>query len=67
LDTSRLRVLVAGHLSQQNNSSDHAFAALATVADHHQAEVHMASQDSGSDWFSVANEEFSTVSDAVGS
>lgn len=67
LDTSRLRVLVAGHLSQQNNSSDHAFAALAAVADHHEAEVYMASQDSGSDWFSVVNEGFSSVSEAVGS
>lgn len=66
LDNSRLRVLVAGHLSQKNNTVEHTLAVLATVAGQHRAEVHVASQESGFGWFSLAEGESSTLSEAVG-
>lgn len=50
IDTSKLRILVAGHLSQQNNTAEHTRAALDSVRDLHQAAVFMASQDLGFDW-----------------
>ena len=54
LDNQHLGVLVVAHLSQQNNSPDHARAALEAVADSHQAAVVVACQDSGFDWLSVS-------------
>ena len=54
LDNHRLKILVAGHLSLKNNSREHALAALAVAADHHDAEIHLACQDSGFDWLSVS-------------
>ena len=67
LDNRRLRILVAGHLSQQNNSPEHALAALAGVAAYHGARVQVASQDSGFDWLSLLEEAAPSVSAAVGS
>lgn len=54
LDNQHLGVLVVAHLSQQNNSPDHARAALEAVADSHRAAVVVACQDSGFDWLSVS-------------
>jgi phosphoribosyl 1,2-cyclic phosphodiesterase len=65
LDNHRLKVLVAGHLSLKNNSRQHALAALAGVAEHHQAEVHLACQDSGFDWLSVSGEADAPTADAA--
>ena len=65
LDNRRLKVLVAGHLSLKNNSKEHALAALAAAADHHQAAVHLATQDSGFDWLSVSGDEEFSMADAV--
>lgn len=53
LDTSALRTLVAGHLSQKNNSLALTEAALASAADSHQARVHVACQDLGFDWLDL--------------
>ena len=66
LDNRRLRILVAGHLSQQNNSPEHALAALAGVAAHHGARIQVASQDSGFDWLSLLEEAEPSLSAVVG-
>ena len=50
LDRSRLRHLVAAHLSQQNNSPDRARRALATAAACDEAWIGVADQASGFDW-----------------
>jgi len=53
LDTDAMRVLVAGHLSQQNNTPGHAQEALqqSGLADH--VDVTLASQSDGFDWISL--------------
>jgi phosphoribosyl 1,2-cyclic phosphodiesterase len=53
LDRSRLRHLVAAHLSQQNNSPELARAAMAGVLGTAATEVVVASQDEGFDWLSL--------------
>ncbi len=53
LDRSRLRHLVAAHLSQQNNSPELARAAMAGVLGAADTEVVVASQDEGFDWLSL--------------
>jgi phosphoribosyl 1,2-cyclic phosphodiesterase len=53
LDRSRLRHLVAAHLSQQNNSPELARAAMAGVLGTAATEVVVASQDDGFDWLSL--------------
>jgi phosphoribosyl 1,2-cyclic phosphodiesterase len=53
LDRSRLRHLVAAHLSQQNNSPELAQAAMAGVLGGAATEVVVASQDDGFDWLSL--------------
>jgi phosphoribosyl 1,2-cyclic phosphodiesterase len=53
LDRSRLRYLVAAHLSQQNNSPELARAAMAGVLGTAATEVAVASQDDGFDWLSL--------------
>ena len=53
LDRSRLRHLVAAHLSQQNNLPELAQAAMASVLGATPTEVVVASQDEGFAWLSV--------------
>ncbi|SDG97857.1 MBL fold metallo-hydrolase [Paraburkholderia phenazinium] len=53
LDRSRLRHLVAAHLSQQNNSPELARAAMAGVLGAAATEVVVASQDDGFDWLNL--------------
>jgi phosphoribosyl 1,2-cyclic phosphodiesterase len=53
LDRSRLRHLVAAHLSQQNNSPELARAAMGGVLGAAATEVVVASQDDGFDWLSL--------------
>ena len=53
LDRSRLRHLVAAHLSQQNNSPELARAAMAGVLGTAATEVVVALQDEGFDWLSL--------------
>lgn len=53
LDTSRLRVLVAAHLSSQNNSPDLARQALAKALDSELRAVGVADQDAGFEWTEV--------------
>jgi phosphoribosyl 1,2-cyclic phosphodiesterase len=53
LDRSRMRHLVAAHLSQQNNSPELARAAMASVLGTADTEVVVASQDDGFDWLSL--------------
>ncbi|GAB7523710.1 MBL fold metallo-hydrolase [Paraburkholderia sp. 2C] len=53
LDRSRLRHLVAAHLSQQNNLPELAQAAMAAVLNAAAADVVVASQDSGFDWLTL--------------
>jgi len=54
VDTDSLRVLVAGHLSQQNNTTDFAHKALQGVALPNSVEVVMACQSEGFDWISLS-------------
>ncbi len=53
LDRSKLRHLVAAHLSQQNNSPELAQAAMAAVLGAAPPEVVVASQDDGFGWLSL--------------
>jgi phosphoribosyl 1,2-cyclic phosphodiesterase len=53
LDRSKLRHLVAAHLSQQNNSPELAQAAMAAVLGAAPTEVVVASQDDGFGWLSL--------------
>ena len=53
LDRSRLRHLIAAHLSQQNNTPALAQAAMAGVLGAAAVEVVVASQDDGFDWLSL--------------
>lgn len=53
LEPERLQLLVAGHLSEQNNTRAHAAAALDAVMAGHTAECHIARQDETSAWFEV--------------
>lgn len=53
LDRSRLRHLVAAHLSQQNNQPELAQAAFSAVLDCARDDVTVASQDDGFGWLSV--------------
>ncbi len=53
LDRSRLRQLVAAHLSQQNNSAELARAALADVVGHEPADILVATQADGFPWLIV--------------
>ena len=53
LDRSRLRQLVAAHLSQQNNSAELARAALAEVVGREPAEIWVATQAEGFPWLMV--------------
>jgi phosphoribosyl 1,2-cyclic phosphodiesterase len=53
LDRTKLRFLVAAHLSQQNNSPELAQAAMAAVLGAAATDVQVASQDGGFDWLSL--------------
>ncbi len=53
LDRSRLKHLVAAHLSQQNNTPELAAAALAEAAGCETSWIGIATQDAGFDWRSV--------------
>ncbi len=53
IDRSRLRTVVAAHLSRQNNRPELARAALATVFDDDPARLLVADQDSGVGWIAV--------------
>ena len=53
LDRSKLRHLVAAHLSQQNNLPHLAQAALSAVLGASQADVVVATQDDGFDWLAL--------------
>lgn len=53
LDRSRLRHLVAAHLSQQNNTAQLAGAALAGVVGAQPVEIVIANQEQGFDWLSA--------------
>ncbi|WJF91195.1 MBL fold metallo-hydrolase [Paraburkholderia bonniea] len=53
LDRSRLRYLIAAHLSQQNNSPELAQAAMAAVLGVAATEIVVASQAGGFDWLSL--------------
>jgi phosphoribosyl 1,2-cyclic phosphodiesterase len=53
LDRSRLRHLVAAHLSQQNNLPELAQAAMASVLGAAATEVVVASQADGFEWLSL--------------
>jgi len=55
LDNSQLKLLAVGHLSEQNNSPEHAWAALMDVANSHNAEVFMACQQQGFDWLYLSD------------
>jgi phosphoribosyl 1,2-cyclic phosphodiesterase len=50
LDRSKLRHLIAAHLSQQNNTPELARAAMADVLGNAATEIGVASQDKGFDW-----------------
>jgi phosphoribosyl 1,2-cyclic phosphodiesterase len=50
LDRSKLRHLIAAHLSQQNNTPEFARAAMAGVLGNAPTEIGIASQDEGFDW-----------------
>lgn len=56
LDNSHLKLLAVGHLSQQNNSVEHAKAALAKVSDCHSAQVFIACQSEGFDWLYLSED-----------
>lgn len=62
LDNSQLKLLAVGHLSEQNNSPDHARAALDAVASCHNAEVFMACQQEGFDWLYLSEDAFLSAS-----
>ncbi|MCD6673126.1 MAG: MBL fold metallo-hydrolase [Burkholderiaceae bacterium] len=53
VDRSRLRIVVAAHLSRQNNRPDLARAALACVFDDDPQALQVADQDSGIGWIAV--------------
>jgi phosphoribosyl 1,2-cyclic phosphodiesterase len=53
LAPERLQTLVAGHLSEQNNTPDHASDALRGVMDGAAAHCHVAVQDDFSGWFDL--------------
>ncbi|HLT28045.1 MAG TPA: MBL fold metallo-hydrolase [Zeimonas sp.] len=53
IDRSRLRTVVAAHLSRHNNRPDLARAALASVFDDDPTRLHVADQDSGIDWITL--------------
>lgn len=53
LDRSRLRRLVAAHLSKQNNTPDHAKAAMARATGWTPERVDVARQDLGFDWIDL--------------
>lgn len=54
LQPERLQVVLAGHLSEQNNTRELAAAALATVMADHDARLALADQQGASDWFEVS-------------
>lgn len=53
IDRSRLRTVVAAHLSRQNNRPELARAALASVFDDDPARLQVADQDSGIGWIAI--------------
>lgn len=53
IDRSRLRTVVAAHLSRQNNRPELARAALASVFEDDPTRLHVADQDSGIGWTAV--------------
>lgn len=53
LDRSRLRYIIAAHLSQQNNSPELARAALASIVGAAGIDVRVASQEAGFEWVGV--------------
>ena len=53
IDRSRLRMVVGAHLSQQNNTSELARAAICSVVDADSVRVEIACQDEGFDWLEV--------------
>lgn len=54
IDKSRLKRLVGGHLSMQNNTPELALTALMRGLDGHQAEVTVACQQQGFDWIDLS-------------
>jgi phosphoribosyl 1,2-cyclic phosphodiesterase len=54
LDRSRLRYVVAAHLSQQNNRPELARAALAAVLGCAGSQIRVAEQDLGFEWISLS-------------
>ena len=57
VDTQALRLVAVAHISEQNNTPEHALAALEAVADTHAAQVFVACQQQGFDWLAVQSEE----------
>lgn len=53
LQPERLQVVLAGHLSEQNNTRELAAAALAAVMADHPAQRVLADQQGASDWFQI--------------
>ncbi|NMM37875.1 MAG: MBL fold metallo-hydrolase [Glaciimonas sp.] len=54
IDKSRLKRLIGGHLSLQNNTTELALIALMQGLDGHQADVIMACQQEGFDWIDLS-------------
>lgn len=52
-NVDRLQHLVLSHLSEQNNTPDHALAAVQTVVVHGQERIQVASQHQGVDWLEL--------------
>jgi len=50
VDRSRLHIVVAAHLSQQNNTPDLALQALRSVVEEGELEIRVACQEQGFDW-----------------
>lgn len=55
LDRSRLRTVVAAHLSRQNNTADLAHAAIAEVLNTGETAIVVACQDAGFDWIETGD------------
>ena len=52
-NVDRLQHLVLSHLSEQNNTPDHALAAVHAVVEHGQERIQVASQHAGVDWLEL--------------
>ncbi|MDQ9171746.1 MBL fold metallo-hydrolase [Oxalobacteraceae bacterium R-40] len=53
VDQSKLKKVIAAHLSRQNNSADLAYAAMAGALESDNAEISVACQDNGFDWINL--------------